>query len=279
MIRNRDPYHLAPLLSHRWLSDSVVELLGRSTRTSAALLGEQHPLVRALDLLRVVTRQSLVVAIVIALGVVGIARHRPHAPTVVAAAAVVEFALAAAIALLVQLKRERARDLIIEGHEDLPLSALAAERKRLLDPAEQRRLARALERLLYAAENYDRLLIASRPPPGTRRLREVAPELREIAAHLRAQQVDVRGVARVTRLLTGCASPFYTGRIGDVQLDLERIRSGIPSDPQSREGADSTPQQKKPARPTNRAWRPQSARPVLKERTSQSDRVRRRSHS
>jgi hypothetical protein len=274
---NWDPHRSVPLTSRRWLSDSVRALFGRSSRTGAALLGEKHPLVRALDLLGVVTRQSLVVAIVIVLGGLGVAQHSAQALAVLVAAAVVEFALGAAIALLVQLKRERARDLIIEGHEDLPLPCVAAERERLLDPREQRRLARALERLLRAAENYEQLLITSRPPPGTRRLREVAPELREIAADLRAEQVGVRGVARVTRLLTGgYASPFYTGRIGEVQFELDRIRSESPSDARPQERSDRSPQQKKPPRPANRASRSQSSQRVSDEGAGKPDRARQR---
>jgi hypothetical protein len=77
----------------------------------------------------------------------------------------------------VQLERERAPDLIIEGREQLPLHAVAAERARLLAPGRRRGLARALDRVADAAESYDRLLIVYRPPAGTRRLRELAPEL------------------------------------------------------------------------------------------------------
>jgi hypothetical protein len=217
----------------------VQQGLGRDTvQDAAALLGEQHPLARALDLLDVASRQSLVVAGVIVMSAVGIASHVRYAVSVLVGAAVVEFALGAVLALLVEQTRERARDLIIQGREDLPLQAVASERERLLNPHVRRGLARALERVLRAAEDYERLTISSRPPPGTRCLRAVAPELREIAAGLRAEEVGVRAVARVARLLTGgYASPVYTGRLGEVRLELERIRAELPSDPQASGGA------------------------------------------
>ena len=214
---------------HRRLADSMRALFAPDERTGVALLGQQHPLVRALELSNVLRRQARAVAAVLVGGAVGVVRNTPHAVSLLVAATVVELGLDTGIALLVQLSRERARDVIIEGHEDLPLPVIATERDRLLDPREQRRLARALEEIVRAAENYDRLLIASRPPIGTRRLREVAPELREIAARLRAEHVGVRGVARVARLLTGgYGSPFYTGQIDDLRHELNRIRSGFP---------------------------------------------------
>jgi hypothetical protein len=61
MMWNRDHQQTVPLPFHRWLKNSVRELLGRSRHTGEVLLGEEHPLVRALDLVGVVTRQSLVV--------------------------------------------------------------------------------------------------------------------------------------------------------------------------------------------------------------------------
>lgn len=219
---------------HRWRGAPLADVLGRGARDGAVLLGDDNPLVRTLDLLAVVVRQALPVAVVLVLAIVGVVRHIPWAPSLLVAAALVEFALIAAIGLLVQLGRGRARELIIEGLEGLHLPCVAAECERLLDPRKQRRLARALEQIVRAAENYDRLLIASRPPPGTRRLREIAPELRDIAARVGAGEVDMRGVARLEQLLTGgYASPFYTGRIKEVQLELERIRSGSPGDERS----------------------------------------------
>lgn len=210
------------------LAEPVRELLDRGPTSPAALLGEHHPLVRTLDALGALLRQALVTSAVLALGALGLLRHAPRAVPIVCAASVVQFGICAAIVLLVGLRRERARELIIDGREALPLPSVAAERRRLLDPRARRKLAGALERALWAAEHYEQLLIASRPPPGVLPLRALAPELREVVGRLRAEEVAVRGVARAARLLTGgYASPLYQGRAEELRLELDRIRRGL----------------------------------------------------
>lgn len=196
-----------------------------SAPTPAALLGEDHPFVRTLSLLHAVIRQALIVSVVLVLGIVGIFRHAAQAPVLVAAAAVVQLALASAIALLLQLMRERAWDLIVDGRHDRQLEAVAAQRQRLLDLRERERLARSLERALDAAERWHELAVASRPPSGVRCLRFAASETHEVAHLLRADGAGVRGIALTARLLAGgYDSPLYQGRPEELRHELWRIR-------------------------------------------------------
>jgi hypothetical protein len=200
-------------------------MTARVAESAAAseLLGEQHPLVWALELLEALVRQFAVVTCVC--GAVGIARHVALASSVLEAAAAVQLALCVGIVLVAQLKRSRARDLIIEGRESLPLRCVAAECRRLLDPRERQRLARLLERAVDGAENWERIAVASRPPPATTQIRPFAHELRNLAAELRADGVPVRAVAVAARMLAGgYASPLYAGRLEELRDELTRIR-------------------------------------------------------
>jgi hypothetical protein len=207
------------------LAEVLGELFDGSAPTGAAFLGDRHPLVRAIQLRGVLIQLALATLLGLILLIAASVIHLPAAPWTISAAAVVELDLWLAIVFVIQLKRERARDLIIDGHGDVPLPSVAAELTRLLDPRRQRNLAETLEQIVCAAANYDRLPIASRPPIGTRRVREIAPELRELATQLRAGGVGVRGVARVARLLAGgYGSQLWTGQIEDVQSELKRVR-------------------------------------------------------
>ena len=192
---------------------------------AAELLGEWHPLVGTLELFEALVRQSAVVMGVLVGGAVGIAWHAGWAPSLVAAAAAVQIALCVGIALVVQVKRARARDLIVEGRASLPLRCVAAERGRLLDPNERQRLARLVDRAVDAAENWEQIGVATRPPPAIRRIRPVAHELRELAAELTTNDMSVQAVALVARLLAGgYASPVYAGHLDKLRAELTRIR-------------------------------------------------------
>ena len=192
---------------------------------AAELLGRGHPLVGTLELFEALARQSAVVASVLAVGVAGIALHLPLAASVVAATVAVQIAVCVGLALVVESTRSRVRDLIVEGRESLPLRCIAAERRRLLDPNHRRRLAQLVDRAVDTAENWERIAVASRPPQAIRKIRPAAPELRALAANLRTNDMSVRAVALAARMLAGgYASPFYTGRLDELQTELMRIR-------------------------------------------------------
>jgi hypothetical protein len=192
---------------------------------AAALLGETHPLVGTLELLEVLARQSGVVTGVLVGGAFGARWHIVWASSAAAAAAAVQIALGVGLAMVVQSTRSHARDLLAEGRELLPLRCVAAERKRLLDPSRRRRLALLIDRAVDAAENWERIAMTSRPPQAIRRIRPVARELRALAADLRTNDMSLRAVALTAQMLAGgYASPFYTGRLDKLRMELTRIR-------------------------------------------------------
>jgi hypothetical protein len=196
---------------------------------AAKLLGAEHPFVRALDLSRVLARQSLATASAFAVGAVSLLCGAGWALPVLVVAGAVQLVLAAGLALVVALARERARDLIAEGREHLPLLLLARRRRRLLDHRRREGLARAFEGVVATAERWPRILRTARPVFNVRLVRQVAPELHEIAALLRLVNRSARGVALSERLLTNGASPLYGAEIDELRSELRRIREALRS--------------------------------------------------
>jgi hypothetical protein len=68
------------------------------------------------------------------------------------------------------------------------------------------------------------MLRTARPVFNVRLVRELAPELREIAALLRLDTSSARGIVLSERLLTNGASPLYGAEIDDLNHELRRIR-------------------------------------------------------
>ena len=106
-----------------------------------ALLGPDHPLVRVLQRRKLVLDWSLVVAAVLSASVVAFADGVSAALAVVLATAIVESVLVCDAAMLSCSKRDRVLDLIVQGRGDLPLTAIACARRRLLDREHQQHLA------------------------------------------------------------------------------------------------------------------------------------------
>jgi hypothetical protein len=193
----------------------------------AALLGTNHPLVRGDKLRSDLRQQALVTAAALLLGAIGTASEQGWGLPLLAAAAVVQLGVAAALLLLAQMQRERARELIIAGRGGLPLPALERERRRLESPRRRAGLADALEELVRAAERSPKIVPTARPVFDPRLVRAAAAELRAIAARLRASTVAVSAVARVERLLTSGAAPLYGREPDELRHELMRINAEL----------------------------------------------------
>jgi hypothetical protein len=200
----------------------------------SALLGADHPLVRALDALAVLVRQTLAIASALATCAVAAAGGAPWAHAAGLSAAAVLVALVALGAGLLQKMRWQAVDLILEGRERLPLPAVQRERCRLLRWRTRTRLASSLVCVLEEALMPPRVPVAG---PSLlvddRVVRAVATELRTVAALVRATPESARGVALVERLLTDGDSALYGGEVGALRKELRRARFLL----QSRAGA------------------------------------------
>jgi hypothetical protein len=192
----------------------------------AEALGADHPLARTLDLIRVLLRQSLATSSVLVVSAVGVVLGADRARAPLLAAVAVQLVLAAVLAAVVALKRERARDLIIEG-PDVWLPVLERERRRLLERRRREALASALEDLVRTAERWHRILLASRPLYNPLLVRQVGPELLAIASLLRSATIRVRGVARSERLLRNGTSPLFGTEIEELRAELAKIRTDL----------------------------------------------------
>lgn len=203
----------------------LVAPFAEEEKAARAVLGPEHPLSRAVSFQRTVAIQALAATIPIGLGVVGVLSGVGRASLVLGAACVVEVALLVASLGARGTTSGRAQELIAAGDDAVVLPMVARERRRLAARRERESLARSLERLLRAAQRWEEIPPHLRPLPGVDRLREAAPEVRDVVARLRAEPVRVQGVALVSRLLSdGQASPLYRGDARRLQEELGRIR-------------------------------------------------------
>ena len=201
-------------------------------RGAANVLGERHPLTRALARNRTVARQTVVAAAVVPAGVAAMIAHLPLGPVVTAATALVVVVFAAVWTSTRRTLVDAVHELIVEGDRSLMLPAVVRERRRLDSQKEQECLARSLEQALEDAWSWYSTPPRSRGLPGVVCLRDATPEARAVIRQLRSGQVAVRGVAMTARLLTdGLRSPLYSGDRRRLREELARIRFALDSKP------------------------------------------------
>jgi FAD/FMN-containing dehydrogenase len=192
-------------------------------QSAVALLGADDPITQSLDLRRDLCQQALTAAGTFAWGAVGLITGARWGLFALVVAAGVELMLLVGIASASSSLRERVRDLIIEGRDDIDLPAFARERKRLLDSRRRARLAKALEDLVETAERWPAIFPTARPVFNPSEVLAVAADVRVIARLLVANTQDARGAALVERLLTSGASPLYARNRDDLRSTLESI--------------------------------------------------------
>ena len=188
-----------------------------------ALLGADHPLARVLERRRAVLEQSLVVAVVLSASIVALADGLPVPLAFVVAAAIVQSVLVCSVVMLSCSRRAHLLDLIVEGRGHLPLHDLARERRRLLDREHQHRLAGWLDGIRREAEEPVRAARA-RPIFSVRVIVATAPDLATLAAQLRSEDANLRGVAAAERLLIDGTSSLYGQDEHLLSDELHRIR-------------------------------------------------------
>lgn len=194
-------------------------------RTARALLGDRHPLARALARQRGVARQTLVAAAPLPGAVVATALGVRVAPLFLGVSVLVAFVYLCASLVNQRTLRDRAQDLIAGGEGSDAVEAVARERRRLVSRRERERLARSLEQALDDSWNWERTPPSSRPLHGIQFLRDSAAEVRAIARRLRAERVRAQGVVLISRLLgDGQRSPLYAGDARRLHEELCRIR-------------------------------------------------------
>jgi hypothetical protein len=193
-------------------------------RPARDVLGPEHPLARAANLVQMFERQAGVVLAVILLSAVATGVGMRHALIVLSAALAVGFILAGALGLARQTRSERAWQVIMSGGAGLRVAEVARECERLSDAKRRADLAARLERALDAAERWYQIPVTCRPPDGVRVLRQFGPQVRPIVQNLRSGQADVRGIALLAGFLVGgYGSPLYAGDAEGVRRELVRV--------------------------------------------------------
>jgi hypothetical protein len=205
--------HLVPRLTHA----------RRTDRSAEALLGGGHPLVRAMSRSAVARERAVVVAGLTCVAAAGVLRGVPGALALLVAAAVVQVLIAAQLALLVDRRRDCARDVIIEGRGELPIDAVERERTRLEDPAWQEELARDIDHMRDIAAQCATWPPAARPFFVARVVAAVEPELGRVAARLQTGAADARGVAMLERLIRHGESVLYGDDVRPLREELRRV--------------------------------------------------------
>lgn len=192
----------------------------------AALLGAGHPLARAYERFALVGRQALIVAVLGAAGLGALAEGVAWAPALVGGAVATLAALGLVAAGLYASRRIEARELIVAGGEHVALAVVERERRRLLSARTRLSLAASLAAMLHEA---------TRSPSGGARLLApplfeaavvcaVADDARAIAALVRAELSEARGIALLETLMRRGGSPLYGGRVAPLRAELRRVR-------------------------------------------------------
>ena len=187
------------------------------------LLGRDAALVRALDRQAVALEQLFAAIALFTMSVLDVAAGGPGGlPLVVACAlAVVAFGLRAALRVLD--RRDCVWDLIIRGRDDVPLSAVRRELRRLLDPRRRESLARCYEAIGDEPSASGRVPCRACVIVTVHVVAKVRPELALVATLLRDEAPSVRGVAAARQLIsTGTTSLFGRDELM-LRQDLQRI--------------------------------------------------------
>jgi hypothetical protein len=158
--------------------------------------------------------------------------HHAWATAVIAGSAL---SLVACTALLVahrQRVADRARDLIAEGREALPIAAVQHQRERLVARRRSEVLARTLETMIRDATHPATIITrGARPLFDVRVIATVAHDLRAVIDLLQTDTARARGVALIERLITDGHSPLYARDAGLLREELYRVRHALEESP------------------------------------------------
>ena len=123
-----------------------------------------------MERVRVVTAQMLVTGVVAGASVMALVAHESSVVSLAVAAAAVELGLACRLAIVMDRERAEARNLIAEGREELPLSVVQEQRRRLADAGHRAHLARWTEGLTSGGDSWSARRSAAWPRFGRSRL-------------------------------------------------------------------------------------------------------------
>jgi hypothetical protein len=197
-----------------------------SRALEVAILGPDHPLVQASDLLHSISRQSVVVAGALLGSTVAYLAGQRWAWTLMLGAGIVLAILTLLAAGLQQCRRDRAIDLILKGCQNMPIAAIQCQRQRLLSRRTRTRLARNIRQTVKEV---------SKPAWQAREVAlfhrqtvaNATDDLLAVANALEADHVSAQGAARAERLISDGTSPFYGQDVIALRAELHRIHHDL----------------------------------------------------
>jgi len=195
----------------------------RQDTRAVDLLDSDHPFSRADARLTLAGERCVVVAAMLAAGVVALVDGLSIGAPLTVAAALVLTAQLVQVGVLSDARNRRAVELIAQGRGEVPIEAVERVRRRLLRPGHRARLARALDEIRAEIERPRAGACFARPLYCVRVLRPVVSEITEVAALVRGEG-GVRGVARTEQLITDGRSPLYGDGEELLRQELARIR-------------------------------------------------------
>ncbi|HET7048530.1 MAG TPA: hypothetical protein VFI54_09715 [Solirubrobacteraceae bacterium] len=169
------------------------------------------------------TRQWRTCAALLAGASIAQVKGHPWATGLAISAGVVLLALTALVAALRLRVRDRARDLIAEGRETLPIIAVQRERRRLLARRRRKVLARTLDAMVRQATSPP-TIPSARPLFDVRVIASVSGDLRAVIRLLQKKHARARGVALTERLIVDGGSPLYAQDQMRLREELHRVR-------------------------------------------------------
>ena len=155
--------------------------------------------------------------------IAGVIAGVPWATPSAVSAVIVLPGLGVAAAALTQRRRDHALGLILEGWDDIPLTAVQHERQRLSSERTQDQLASTIDRMVAHALNPPDAVHGARPLYTITVVASVADDLHRISRLLRAERASIRGTALAERLITDGRSPLYGDETGVLRDELHRI--------------------------------------------------------
>ena len=192
---------------------------------SNAGLRPDHPLLQASEAVHYTGRQWIHVAAVLAGSVIARIEGQEWASPLAYSAASVLLILTLLLAAHRQRERDCAIDLILDGREHLPLSAVQRQRQRLLAERTRHCLGSNLENAVrQATKGRRRDVCVTTPLFEATVVAGAVDELREVIGLLQTEGVRARGVARVERLIEHATSPLYGQDPGALHHELRQVR-------------------------------------------------------
>jgi hypothetical protein len=172
-----------------------------------------------------VIRQLGVVAAILSGGSIAYLAGEPWAAPVTIGAGIALMFLALLGLSLRQQERDRALDMVVDGHENVAVTAVQRQRSRLMSINTRKHLADAFEEMVELSSHVHKIpMRGARPLYHPTTVARVETELLEIAYLLKNDEaVSVRGVARAERVISDGMSPLYDWDHRQLRDELKRV--------------------------------------------------------